>query len=189
MIKGIMMYNNFEGISEKLDDGLGNVKLAKKQCQCALFGKDAKIAQTNTWKCAFLMKVVGPPRIRAFYNVNVSQVIAAGADSIDFDAFSEALMTLVIEGLQEQIQKLKKVRSERKGGGARSAKDRRCARNEAKKRCEYPGDSPRSLLTHLSLTHSSLTHARHYTNTRSSLRSLVTDLQGSRPRRQRNDRP
>ena len=31
MIKGVMLFQNYEGISEKLDDGVGNIKLTKKQ--------------------------------------------------------------------------------------------------------------------------------------------------------------
>ena len=53
--------------------------------------------------------MVGPSKIRAFYNVNVLQVMATGADSIDFDTFSDALVALVIDGLEEQIKKLKKI--------------------------------------------------------------------------------
>ncbi|GMH74059.1 hypothetical protein TL16_g06358 [Triparma laevis f. inornata] len=112
MIKGIMLYKNYEGVSEKLDDGVGNVKLTKKQAAAAIFGQDAKLQNIATWKSPFLLKVVGSNKLRSFYNENVSQPIAASSEkkpTVDFDEFSEAFVNMLINALQQQIQKLKDI--------------------------------------------------------------------------------
>ncbi|GMH62271.1 hypothetical protein TrST_g5507 [Triparma strigata] len=112
MIKGIMLYKNYEGISERLDDGIGNVKLTKKQCASAIFGQDAKLQNTATWKCPFLHKVIGAPQLRAFYNEHVSQVIASSSEkkpSVDFDEFSRAFMAMLITGLEKQLTNLRNI--------------------------------------------------------------------------------
>ncbi|GMI35112.1 hypothetical protein TeGR_g5010 [Tetraparma gracilis] len=107
VIRATMNYKNYEGTSERLDDGIGQVKLTKKQAVCALLGKEGKISSLPSWDCDFLLNVAGVSGIKTFYEVNISKKVANSGDTIDFDEFANALVSLVLECLERQTFKLK----------------------------------------------------------------------------------
>jgi hypothetical protein len=83
VIRATMNYKNYEGTSERLDDGIGQVKLTKKQAVCALLGKEGKISSLPSWDCDFLLNVAGVSGIKTFYEVNISKKVANSGDTID----------------------------------------------------------------------------------------------------------
>jgi len=138
VIRALMGYSNYEGISERLDDGLGQVKMSKKVAANALLGSGGKVGNQATWKCTCLVKCVGVAAVKLFYTKEIGDRYAdsvakppsplfspfvlavfaadtlplsrfAAANELDYDDFTEALLGLLLEGLERQLLKVKEV--------------------------------------------------------------------------------
>jgi hypothetical protein len=106
-VRALMRYTNYEGISERLDDGIGQVKFGKKVAAEMVLGKDAKAGAHASWKCAFLNRMLGAGAVKQFYNANVAEKLTGSGDTADFDEVMNALMNFMLEGLEKQLFRLK----------------------------------------------------------------------------------